>query len=71
MTTEQEIIKIESILSAITDKNPTEFTDVEKDLMEFAVLTDAVLSVITDKATAIAGLQLLKFSLEEICLKTL
>ena len=71
MTTEQEIIKIESILSAITDKNPTEFTDVEKDLMEFAVLTDAVLSVITDKATAIGGLQLLKFFLEKICLKTI
>ena len=71
MTTEQEIIKIESILSAITDKNPTEFTDVEKDLMEFAVLTDAVLSVITDKATAIAGLQLLKLFLEKICLKTI
>ena len=70
MTTEQEIIKIESILSAITEKNPTE-SDVKKDLMEFAVLTDAVLSVITDKATAIAGLQLLKLFLEKICLKTI
>ena len=70
MTTEQEIIKIESILSAITEKNPTE-SDVKKDLMEFAVLTDAVLSVITDKATAIGGLQLLKFFLEKICLKTI
>ena len=66
MTTKQEILETEPISSAITDKETAEFTDIKEDLMELAVLTDSVLSVITNKETAITGLRLIKLFLERI-----
>ena len=66
MSVEQETAEIESILSAITETETAEFTAIEKDLMEFAALTDSILAVITSKETAIAGLLFLKLFIERI-----
>jgi len=66
MKIEQETAEIESILSAITETETAEFTAIEKDLMEFAALTDSILAVITSKETAIAGLLFLKLFIERI-----
>ena len=66
MTIEQELAEIESIVSPITNDETAEFTAVEKDLMEFAALTEAILAVITSKETAIAGLLFLKLFIERI-----
>ena len=70
MQIEQETAEIESILSAITETETAEFTAIEKDLMEFAALTDSILAVITSKETAIAGLLFLRLSINRILKKS-
>ena len=70
MKIEQETAEIESILSAITETETAEFTAIEKDLMEFAALTDSILAVITSKETAIAGLLFLKLFIDRILKKS-